>query len=227
MESTVKIETVLFDYGMVLTAPPDPVAWARMRTITGLDEERYHEAYWHFRHDYDRAALTAYPYWRAVGERAGIVLSDTQVEELLVADVDVWTVPNQPMIDFAGRLQRAGVRTGILSNIGDAIAHGIVARLAWLSDFYHCTWSYELHMAKPEPEIFLKTAKALETSPANILFFDDKKENTDAAAALGMQVVQYTGHAAFELEMRSRGLVWLLESGMAAAADAAPVVETV
>ena len=32
------IQAILFDYGMVLSAPPDPAAWQQLRQITGFDE---------------------------------------------------------------------------------------------------------------------------------------------------------------------------------------------
>jgi putative hydrolase of the HAD superfamily len=185
-----------------------------MRSITGLDEERFHAAYWAFRHDYDRAALTGLAYWRAVASHAGVSLDDTRIAALLAADVDVWTSLNQPMVDWAGRLQRAGVRTGILSNIGDCIAEGIIAKLPWLSGFYHCVWSHSLFMAKPEPAIYLKAAESLGTKPVNILFIDDREENIVAAAAVGMQTIQYTRQADFEHEMRARGLASLLNAGL-------------
>jgi putative hydrolase of the HAD superfamily len=210
------IDAVLFDYGQVLSLPPDPAAWARIRSITGLDEERLHAAYWEFRHDYDRAALTGPAYWHAVADRAGITLDDARMTALLSADVDLWLRLNPPMVEWAQRLQLAGIRTGILSNIGDSIAEGVVARLPWLSGFYICIWSHALFMAKPEPAIFLETAEALGTSPPNILFIDDREENIAAAKAVGMQTIHYTTHAAFEREMRDRGLDALLDAGQAA-----------
>jgi FMN phosphatase YigB (HAD superfamily) len=45
-----------------------------------------------------------------------------------------------------------------------------------------------------------------------ILFIDDRAENVDAAAKLGMQTIHYTTHAEFEREMRGRGLGWLLDA---------------
>jgi len=205
------IETVLFDYGQVLSNPPDPAAWARMLALTGLDEAPFHAAYWAFRHDYDRAALTGPAYWHAVANRTGITLTPTQLAGLLAADVDLWSNLNTPMVEWVGRLQRAGIRTGILSNIGDSMAEGIVAKFPWLSSFDHCTWSHALFMAKPEPAIFLKTAEALHAAPADILFLDDREENIAAAAALGFQTLHYTTHAAFEQEMRERGFASLLD----------------
>jgi putative hydrolase of the HAD superfamily len=209
-----RVETVLFDYGLVLSGPEDPAAWAMMLAVTGLDDERLHEAYWKFRRDYDRGALTGRAYWHAVAADAGISFDDRQIAGLLAADVDLWTNLNLPMVEWARRLQYADVRTGILSNIGDCIAEGILARLPWLSAFYHCTWSYALLMAKPDPAIYVKAAEALRTAVANILFIDDRKENVEAAAAMGMQVIRYTGHAAFERGMRERGYGSLLDTGL-------------
>ncbi len=183
-----------------------------MRLITGVDEERFHAAYWKFRHDYDRGALTGTAYWHAVAADAGITLDHARLAALFSADVDAWTSLNQPMVDWAQRLQQDGVRTGILSNIGDSIADGIIARLPWLAGFYHCTWSYAMLMAKPEPAIYLETAKALETAPANTLFIDDRQDNIDAAAALGFQTLHFTNYAAFEHEMQQRGLTSLLNA---------------
>jgi putative hydrolase of the HAD superfamily len=181
---------------------------------TGLDEARLHAAYWKFRHDYDRGALTGPAYWQAVAAETGITFEAAQIKELLSADLDLWSRLNLPMVEWAARLQRAGVRTGILSNIGDSMAEGLIARFPWLSGFDQCIWSYELLMAKPEPAIFLRTAEALHTPPANILFIDDREENVAAAAALGMQVIRFTNYEAFEGEMRQRNLVSLLDVGL-------------
>jgi len=209
--ATPHIDTVLFDYGQVLSNPPDPAAWAVMRTVTGLDEATLHAAYWAYRHDYDRAALTGLAYWRAVAAHAGTAFDAAQIAALFDADVTLWTSLNLPMVEWAARLQAAGIRTGILSNIGDSIAEGIVAKLPWLSGFYHCTWSHALFMAKPEPAIYLKTAEALDTPPANILFIDDREDNVAAATAVGMTAIQYTTYPDFKRQMHTRGFAHLLD----------------
>ena len=205
-----QIQAVLFDYGMVLSGPPDPAAWAQMRSITGLDEEPLHRAYWAHRHPYDRGDLTGHAYWHKVGHDTGIVLTPTQIEGLTAADLDLWGQLNAPMLTWAQSLQRAGITTGILSNIGDAMSAGYVARFDWLAGFNHCTWSHALNLAKPEPAIYAHAAESLHTSPANILFIDDRLENIHAAKTAGMQAIQYLDHTAFESEMQSRGLTALL-----------------
>ena len=127
------VKAVLFDYGIVLSGPPDPAAWARMLAITGLPEARFEAAYWAPRHDYDCGTLTGIEYWRETGRHAGLQLNDTQLCDLIAADNALWTQVNQPMVDWALRLQAAGTPTGILSNLGDAMTEGVLARQAWLS----------------------------------------------------------------------------------------------
>ncbi len=205
------VKAVLFDYGMVLSAPPDPAAWQRMIAITGLPEDLLHREYWAHRHDYDRGTLSGIAYWHKAAAGAGIALTPTQLSDLIAADTDLWTQLNAPMVDWAQQLQRAGLRTGILSNIGDAMAAGLLRKFDWISAFDHCTWSYSLNLAKPEAAIYHHAAEGLATPPANILFIDDREENIAAALSTGMQAIQYRDHAAFEHEMQTRDLSWLLQ----------------
>jgi len=215
------ITAVLFDYGMVLSGPPDPAAWARLRSITGFDEERLHGSYWAHRHPYDRGDLTASAYWQKVARHnasdESALFSPSQLEKLIAADVDLWSQVNQPMLEWAQSLQRAGIPTGILSNIGDAMSEGLVSRFDWLGSFSHRTWSHAHNLAKPEPAIYHLAADGLHTPPENVLFIDDRIENINAAIAVGMHTIQYLDHTTFEAEMQRRGLAYLLNP-----ADALP-----
>lgn len=64
--------------------------------------------------------------------------------------------------------------------------------MSFFSDFYQCFekvyYSYEMGMRKPDPAIFSYILNKHDLSPKRTLFVDDKKENTDAAASLGIQV---------------------------------------
>ncbi len=211
MTAMTPVTAVLFDYGQVLSAPPDPAAWARIRAITGLPENILHREYWAHRHAYDRGDLSAPAYWNKAAAGAGIVLAPDQLTDLIAADTDFWSTLNPPMLDWAKRLQRAGIRIGILSNMPDAMEAGLRARHHWIEAFDHHTWSHSLNLAKPEPAIYLHAAEGLRTPPANILFIDDRAENVEAAIAVGMQAIQYTTHRVFEQEMHARGLGHLLQ----------------
>ena len=207
----IPIQAVLFDYGLVLSGPAHPDAWEQMKAITGLDEEAFKRNYWTHRHPYDRGDLTGQAYWHNVGHDSGLLLTPDQIQALIAADIDLWGEVNLPMLEWAQALQRAGIPTGILSNIGDAMSAGLLARFDWLAGFSHRTWSYALNLAKPEPAIYAHAAEGLRTPRANILFIDDRLENIEAARASGMQAIQYLDHSAFEQEMTSRGFAALLQ----------------
>ena len=204
------ITAVLFDYGMVLSGPPLPAAWERMKAITGLDEPSFHAGYWAYRHAYDRGTHTGREYWRLAAGQSGVALDDEQIDALISADNDLWTQPNPPMIEWAHRLQDAGIKTGILSNLGDEMHAGVVGRFDWFDRFHHCTFSYLLKIAKPEVEIYRYAAEGLKTRPEAILFIDDREENIAGAREAGLEGVRYTTHEAFEQEMMERGFGYLL-----------------
>jgi putative hydrolase of the HAD superfamily len=205
------IEAVLFDYGLVLSGPPDPVAWAGMREITGLDQNTLHDAYWTHRLDYDRGTHTGPSYWRTAAHHAGVTLTPAQIAALIEADTSLWTKPNQPMIDWALRLQSAGTRIGIVSNLGDSMTAGVLQRFPWLLSFDFCIWSHTLNVTKPAPAIYQAAAKGLRTPAPAILFIDDRPENIAGALAIGMQAIPYTNHELFLDELTTRGLreLWL------------------
>jgi putative hydrolase of the HAD superfamily len=205
------IQAVLFDYGMVLSAGPDPAAWQHMLQITGFSEETLQKGYWAFRHDYDRGDLNGLEYWARVAESGQTTFTSEQIGHLVEADIALWTRLNEPMLDWAQRLQRAGIRTGILSNIGDAMTEGLLKKFEWICGFDHCVWSYQLRLAKPEEAIYKAAAKGLDTPPANILFIDDKAENIEAALHAGMHAIQYRDHDSFERGMKEQGHSNLLE----------------
>jgi putative hydrolase of the HAD superfamily len=207
------VTAVLFDYGMVLSGPASPAAWAHMLEITGLDEERFHAGYWAPRHEYDRGTYTGAAYWLEVGRHAGLELSPAQLAELIDADTALWTDANQPMIDWAARLQQAGTKTGILSNLGDEMMVGVLGRMKWLEAFDHRVFSHTLKLAKPEAAIYQAAADGLGVPAAEILFVDDRADNCEGGRAAGMQVVQYGEHEAFVSEMERRGFGELWQTG--------------
>jgi len=64
--------------------------------------------------------------------------------------------------------------------------------VSFYSDFYQCFekvyFSFEIGLRKPDLDIFKHLINNHKLDPKRTLFVDDKKENTDAAASLGLQV---------------------------------------
>ena len=191
------IRAVLFDFGLVLSGPPDPSAQRRMETILNTTHPDLQAAYWRHRSDYDLGVLNGESFWRNVAADLSHPLTDDELAQLLQADVDLWTQPNQPMIDWAAALQRAGISTGILSNMGDVMETGIIVRFPWIARFAHHTFSHHLGIAKPDERIYRHAIAGVGEPAVATLFIDDRIENIEAARAIGLQAIHYTSHNDF------------------------------
>lgn len=204
-----QIRAVLFDFGLVLSGPPDPLAHRRMQAILNATDAELEVPYWRHRHDYDLGVLSGVEFWRVVSEELGHPPSDDEITELLRTDVDLWTQPNQPMIDWAITLQRAGVATGILSNIGDAMETGILERCSWLAGFPHHTFSHRLRIAKPDERIYHHAVAGIGNAAEATLFIDDRIENVEAARRVGLHAIQYSRHDTFLRELQHANVIGL------------------
>jgi putative hydrolase of the HAD superfamily len=204
------IEAVLFDYGMVLSAPRNPAVWTELSSLSGLTEQDLERSYWATRDAYDEGILSGEEFWRGIGAAAGFTYSSEQLRALNAADVRLWGDLNEPMVDWVKALHLAGIKTGVLSNMGDAMAEGLIARWDWIGGFHHAVWSHELRMRKPQPEIYAVAVKGLGVPASSILFVDDKAENIVAAEAAGMHGMLYSDHDRFVREMAERGYGALL-----------------
>ena len=177
---------MVFDYGMVLTGPPDPVAHAMLERITGLPPAQLDRLYWANRIAYDEGKLTGEAFWRKVAGEAGLNLSDGAIEQLVIWDTRMWMTENLPMLAWQLTLKQRGFLTAIVSNMGDTVHQAIERKFSWLSRFDVLVWSYQLRIAKPGPAIYLYALEKLGTEPGESLFIDDRVANVEAAIALGM-----------------------------------------
>ena len=205
-----KISAVLFDYGMVLSNVPEAVDWRALERVIGADEKAFATTYWKYRDAYDRGALSSSAYWATVVRDLDKPIDADVLQRLIDADTKVWTRPNVEMMEWAARLSSAGIETGILSNIGDAMELGVLGRFPALAEFSHHTFSHRLGIAKPDAAIYRHAVDGLGVPACEILFVDDREENIEAARAAGMVAVQYSGHAEFVEEMQRIGLGPLL-----------------
>jgi putative hydrolase of the HAD superfamily len=200
------LRAVVFDYGMVLTGPPDPLAWAKLQSITGLSDERLFELYWAFRHQYDEGKLTGLTFWYKVGREAGLNLSAAEIDDLNDWDARMWTVENPPMLVWQQQVKQRGLRTAILSNMGDNVHNRLMKVFNWLPRFDVLIWSYLLGVAKPDEAIYRHVLKELNVRPEEVLFLDDKLPNIEAALALGMRCHQFTTVESLRADVIAQGL---------------------
>ncbi|MDR3736977.1 MAG: HAD family phosphatase [Acidobacteriaceae bacterium] len=199
------LRAVVFDYGMVLTGTPDQTAHAEMVRITGLPVDEFERLYWADRHAYDEGKLTGVTFWQKLLRDGGLALPEDAVHALNAADARMWTTESPEMVAWQARLKQRGLKTAILSNMGDAVLASILKAYAWIENFDVRVWSYQLKIAKPDPGIYRHTLAELGVEPGEALFIDDKLENVEAARALGMKAVQFSTVARLREDLKAAG----------------------
>ena len=197
------LRAVIFDYGLVLSGPAEPSAKARLLQLTGLPEEVFDQHYWKYRLDYDRGTLNGPRYWQAIARDTGMLLSPDQVSAIVEQDVLLWASLNPLMLEWASLVQASGLKTGILSNMGEELLAHMRENFDWLKTFDHHTWSCELNVVKPEAEIYTHTLHALGVAPNEALFLDDKIENVEGARRVGLHALVFTGVEALAQQLQT------------------------
>jgi putative hydrolase of the HAD superfamily len=201
----VTIRGVIFDYGMVLTGPPVAEAHAEMVRITGLPADEFERLYWADRHAYDEGKLSGVTFWEKFRQESGLNLAEDQLAELNRQDARMWTTSDPAMLAWQQRLKAHGIRTAILSNMGDSVLENIEREFAWIHGFDVLVWSYQHGMAKPDRAIYEHALEQIGTAPAETMFVDDKLENVVAARAVGMKAVQFSTVDRLREELKAAG----------------------
>lgn len=186
------LRAVIFDYGLVLSGPAVPSARARLLELTELPEDVFDTHYWKYRLDYDRGTLNGTTYWETIARDTGRILPPDRVAAIVEQDVLLWASLNPVMLDWVLRVQAAGLKTAILSNMGAELLDHMRQNFRWLDTFDHHTWSCELNVVKPEAAIYTHTVEALDVAPDQALFLDDKIENVEGARRVGLHALVFT-----------------------------------
>ena len=113
--------------------------------------------------------------------------------------------PIPGMEEIVEMLKRRGFGLYVLSNVGERIDK-FKARLPGYGSFDGFLFSGEEKMIKPDPEIFRLLCRRFGLKPEECLFVDDRKKNTDAAAAVGMAGYLFENMDAAALKTYLEGL---------------------
>ena len=190
-QQKIPIRAVVFDYGNVLSFTHLASDVAAMAQVCGMTVERFTPPYWSFRLAYDRADLDSETYWTALVKTDGRTLSTQEIDQLIEIDSKGWSRLNSAAVRWVEQIRNAGLQLALLSNMPADISRYLVAHYEWPALFHHLIFSCDLRSTKPEPQIYRACLERLQVSPEEVLFFDDRPENIEAAVALGIHSVLF------------------------------------
>jgi putative hydrolase of the HAD superfamily len=181
--------TVVFDLGEVLVSSGAVIP--RLAAEVGTTVDEFLPAYWSGRVAYDLGA-TAEEYWTGVLAALGRAPEPRLVERLTETDSVKWSTLPQVSADLLAHLQERGVRLGVLSNAPGPLAAAVRAA-AWSAGIAHLVFSAEVALAKPDPRIYAHADSVYGTAPGDVVYFDDRVDNVEAARAHGWDAHVWAG----------------------------------
>jgi putative hydrolase of the HAD superfamily len=208
-----RITTVIFDFGYVLSLPPQPSDYQRLATLAGIDGKPFEEIYWGNRADYDRGAIDGPTYWRRIAKAADKELTPAQIESLIVNDIAIWMRANPVMMEWVRALKRGGLKIAVLSNMPFEISRYMRQYAPWFRDFDYVCFSAEVQLAKPGAAIFHACLEVVNSRLEECLFIDDRAENVEAARALGMHALKFVSVHELAVDVQPFNLPAALAAG--------------
>lgn len=188
---------MLFDLGGVIVDIDFRRVFEAWSTYSGVPAEtlgsRFSMGTYYERHE--RGEIPVAEFFESLRSSLGIQLTDEEFER-------GWNAVFVREVPGITRLLR-GVQESfplyIFSN-SNAAHHAYWAReyASTLSVFRKVFVSSDLGWRKPEPEAYAAVAQAMGTPLPRILFFDDLKDNVEAAKKVGMQAVHVESFADVE-----------------------------
>lgn len=95
---------------------------------------------------------------------------------------------------------KGGAKLALVSNAPEPLARAI-DHCFWSRHFDHRHYSCRLAAAKPDPQAFQIVLHDLGAQPGEVLFIDDRAENTLTARDLGMHTITFASASALDHEL--------------------------
>ncbi|MDR1373578.1 MAG: HAD family phosphatase [Treponema sp.] len=181
-----RIKVAVFDYGKVISFPPEDKARAEIAALGGIALSALDELDRRYRGEHDRGVLSGVDFYKTILIEAGRNGDDAAAGRMLEADLQSWSRVNPAAVKLMEDLKAAGLKLGILSNMPREFL--TIARKQFpvfqLPDAG--IFSCEIGSIKPEDGIYEALFATLGCSPYEIVFVDDLRPNVEAARVLGM-----------------------------------------
>lgn len=194
------IRRLLVDYGEVISTPLPQSTITDLAALADQPADTFLDRYWQHRPGYDLGQPPA-EYWSDVLARA-LHKSPRVVDRLTTIDVHGWLRLNSLTLrTLLAHVRRTGAELALLSNAPEPLAHAI-DHCFWSRHFEHRYYSCRLGAAKPDRRAFQLVLTDLGAQPDEVLFIDDRAENTLTAHDLGMHTTTFTSASALNRELR-------------------------
>ena len=153
---------------------------------------------------YERGAITAEDFSRAVSEMAGLTIKH---DDFAAAWADIFDL-NETIPPLLAQLKREGYTLVLGSNTNDLHAAQFRRQFAEpLAFFDRLVLSYEVGHIKPSSGFYLACAEAAGAPPGECVFIDDLPENVEGARQAGLVGLLYRNSPMLIEDLAKLGVV--------------------
>ena len=189
------IRALILDYGNVISKANTGDCAVEMEKLTGVSADIFRSVYDKYRFDFDRGVIGGAEMYRRLLDGAGFskIAADTALmQKIARIDLESWRSVHDDVCKWALGVQKAGYKLGILSNMPYEFLDAYEKDIPPFTAADYACFSCRVKLIKPEPEIYKTCLKGLGVTPEESVFFDDVRQNVDAALKLGMNAFVWT-----------------------------------
>ncbi|MGW4325480.1 HAD family hydrolase [Nocardia sp. NPDC004573] len=188
-----ELDAVIFDYNGVIGLQPTVPMWSELAELAGWHADQlglFQNAFWSAREPYDSGEFDDAAFWTAVlGRRPDSEL----LTRLRAVDTELWTRTDDRVVALLHHARQADLPMVLLSNAPHPVSDALDAS-DWRTMLTDALYSARLGMNKPHPDTYRNALAATGVrDPGRVLFVDDRADNCQAAARLGLRTLHYTG----------------------------------
>jgi len=205
--SGVSIKAVAFDYGGVVSFFQDEEAQKDLAKLAGIDVSLMRRIYWDNRPVYDRGLVDGKEYFRNILAGVGVIACPELLEKLVERDMESWSHVNPKTEQLMKDLKASGFKVAVLSNMIQDFLDRIKDTLPVLTLPDVAVYSCEVDTVKPEEKIYRLLLSRLDCKAQELVFFDDREVNVEAARALGIHAFLWKGPQAARSDMEALGII--------------------
>ena len=199
-----EIKTLFFDLGNVLIDFDHSIMWQQLSKICKTNDENlkdiiYNNDLWK---KYEKGLIETEDF---ICQIESFLKCPISHDKFISAASEIFS-PNPEMKKILEKLKNENYELFLISNTCDIHFNYIKKTFDVTNYFNKILLSYELHLAKPEPEIFKHALSLTKSTPEQCLFIDDLSIHTDAANSLGISSHVFKDAKQLRKTLQERGI---------------------
>lgn len=113
---------------------------------------------------------------------------------------------SEKIINLIKVLKYNGYKLGLLSNVSQKLYKETILSTGIPDLFDVCVFSFEIHLTKPDPNIFSYIAAQLNEPEDNCLMIDDLQKNCIGAQAAKMSAIKFKSYDELVIQLRNENI---------------------